>query len=429
MLLPETFLHYVWQYQYFARTALRTTEGEDVVVFHPGLHNSDAGPDFSQARIRIDSIDWTGNVEIHYRSSEWHAHRHDQDPAYDNVILHVVWQDDRPVYARDKSRVPTVELKDRVETALIHKYKNVVLQPEEIPCRRSMGAVNDVIKVSMLDRALLGRLDRKAEPLRTDLAATRGDWEEVAYRALARNFGFKVNQDAFGGLGRVLPYRIIQKHLGQTTHLEALAYGMAGFLDKELKDEYFVSLKQEFRFLKDKYGFGDAGLKRSQWKYLRLRPGNFPSLRIAQWVALLAAAPSLLSTFLNAKSVKELRAFLQAPPSDYWRTHYNFGKSSDRAGHTLGQSSADLVIINTVVPVLFFYGEHHQEQQWIEQAEKLLNELPAENNAITRRWSELHLPMKTAFDSQASVELYQNYCKRKACLKCAIGASLVKPDR
>jgi hypothetical protein len=429
MLLPESFLHYLWQYQYFARSALRTTEGEDLVVFHPGLHNTDAGPDFSQARIRIGSIDWTGNVEIHYRSGEWRTHRHDQDPSYDNVILHVVWQDDEPVFARDKSRVPTLELKDRVETEIINRYKKVVLQPEDIPCRRSFGAVSDVVKISMLDRALMSRLERKSEPLRADLASTRGDWEEVAYRALARNFGFKVNQEAFGELGRVLPYRIVQKHLSHPLQAEALAYGMAGFLDKEVKDEYFVSLRKEFSFLRSKYGLEAAGLKRSQWKFLRLRPGNFPSIRIAQWVSLLAAGPSLLSKFLNAESVKDMRAFLQTPPSDYWKTHYNFGKSSDITGHTLGQGSADLVIINTVVPVLFFYGQYHQEQPRIEQAESLLHELPAESNSITRRWTELRLPMGSAFDSQASAELYQTLCKRKACLKCAIGASLIKPDR
>ncbi len=429
MVVSESFLHYLWQYQYFRKSELRSTEGEEVIVFHPGIHNHDAGPDFSQSRIRIGNIDWTGNVEIHHRSSEWHAHRHHQDPAYDNVILHVVWQDDKPVYARDASRIPTLELKERVEESLIVKYRKVVLQPDEIPCRRSFSQVSDIVKLSMLDRVMISRLERKTEPLKSDLEQTKGDWEEVAYRALARNFGFKVNQDAFGQLGRSLSYRILQKHLDHRNQVEALAFGIAGFLDKQSGDPYFTLLKKEFGFLASKYDLTLDSMKRSQWKFLRLRPGNFPTVRIAQWTALLFSGHSLLSSFLELSSVRELRAYMQAPLSDYWTTHFTFGKESTSASHVLGESSADLIIINTVVPLLAFYGLYHQEQTWVDRAEKLLHELPAENNAITRRWGSLKLVMKSAFDSQASVELYQNFCRRKNCLRCAIGASLIKPDR
>ena len=285
--MSESFIHYLWQFQYFSKHNLLTTQGEEIVVFHPGFKNTHAGPDFYQSRIKIGDLEWIGSVEIHIHSSSWEAHNHNVDEAYENVVLHVVWSDDKPVKRMDGSLIPTLELKSRVDDVLQLAYKKLVNSPEEIPCATSFGNVSEITKLSMLDRALSERLETKAEAVNQLLLQNNNDWEETVYQVLAKNFGFHVNADPFLQLAQNLPYKIIMKHSDKLIQIEALLFGHAGFLEEAREDEYTSTLKREYDLLSRKYSLGSGRLNKAQWKFLRLRPANFPTIRLAQFANLL----------------------------------------------------------------------------------------------------------------------------------------------
>ncbi len=426
--MSESFLHYLWQFQYFDKKELKTTSGEQLVIFNPGMLNGDAGPDFSQAKVKIEDIDWAGNVEIHIQSSGWTDHGHHQDQAYENVVLHVVWTEDKPVYRRDGSRIPTMELKERVDEQLIREYKKLINQPSPIPCEHSFRRIDDIIKLSMVDKALTKRLEDKANRVNVSLAQNNGDWEETAYQLLAANFGFKVNKEPFVLLAKLLPYRIIQKHRDQLLQIEALLFGQAGFLITKTKDEYITTLYKEYSFLSKKYSLNDSQMNPVQWKYLRLRPANFPSLRIAQFAAMLQSTKSIFSNLIEAVSYKDLQQFFEITTSTYWQTHYRFGKKAEGIVPSFGDASADMVIINTVVPLLVAYGKAKDDWSLVDKAVNILQQIPVEKNKIVTVWKNLGYSAKTAFDSQGLIELYRNFCQQRQCLNCTIGSSILKPD-
>lgn len=426
--MSESFLHYLWQFQYFDKKELKTTAGEQLVIFNPGMLNGDAGPDFSQAKVKIDSIDWAGNVEIHFQSSGWTDHGHHLDQAYENVVLHVVWTEDKPVYRRDGSRIPTLELKERVDEQLISEYKKLINQPSPIPCEHSFRRIDNLIKLSMVDKALMKRLEDKANRVNVLLAQNNGDWEETAYQSLAANFGFQVNKEPFVFLAKALPYRIIQKHRDQLLQMEALLFGQAGFLVAKTKDEYITNLYNEYSFLSKKYSFNSSQMNPALWKYLRLRPANFPTLRIAQFAAMLQSTKNIFSHLIEAVSYQELQRFFEITTSSYWQSHYRFGKKAGGIVPSFGDSSADMVIINTVVPLLVAYGKAKDDWSLVDKAVNILQQIPVEKNKIVSVWKNLGYSGKTAFDSQGLIELYQNFCQQRQCLNCAIGSSILKPD-
>lgn len=426
--MNESFLHYLWQFQYFDKRDLKTTAGETLNILKPGILNSDSGPDFSHVKIKIVNIDWVGNVEIHVHSSGWYEHKHDLDQAYENVVLHVVWEENKPVFRKDGTRIPTLQLKHRVEEHLIKSYQKLINNPNSIPCEKSFPAVDELIKHSMIDKALMQRLESKAKQISALLNQNKGDWEETTYQLLATNFGFKINKEPFLQLAKSIPYKLIQKHRDQRTQVEALLFGQGGFLVAKSKDEYLTSLFNEYQFLGKKYDLINHQLHVTQWKFLRLRPANFPTMRLAQFATLLTNHKNIFSSILELQDYKSLVRFFEIQPSSYWQSHYRFGKKSKGPVSGFGETSRDIIVINTVVPLLVAYGQSRDDWSLVDRAVHILQSIPAEKNRITRLWRGLGYTSSSAFDSQGLIELYNNYCQRRECLNCAIGSSLLRPN-
>ncbi len=426
--MNESFLHYIWQFQYFDRVDLKTQLGEKISIFQTGIVNTDAGPDFSQAKIRIDQIDWVGNVEIHTKASDWLNHNHTGDKAYENVILHVVWENDTDIKRADGSIIPSLQLQGRVDESLIKAYKKLMNDTSAIPCNKSFVGVPNLIKLSMLDKALLQRLESKSGLIYQLVKSNHGDWEETTYQLLAKNFGFKINSDPFFQLAKSLSYKLIQKHSSSLQQIEALLFGQAGMLETKTKDEYLSSLYTEYAFLSKKYSLSESRLNPSQWKFLRLRPANFPTLRLAQLASFLFTRKNLFSNIIEADSYSKLIDIFSTTTSNYWQTHYHFAKKAKGKVNVLGESSKQNILINSIVPLLAAYSKMRDEYRFMERAIEILQQVPAEKNRITKIWTELGISVKTAFDSQALIEQYNNGCQKRQCLNCVVGASLLKPS-
>ncbi len=425
--MTESFLHYLWQFQYFDKTALASTTGEDITVFHPGYKNVHSGPDFFNARLRIGAIEWVGNVEIHIFASGWIEHRHNADASYENVILHVVWKNDNTVNRSDGSEMPTLELKDRVNESLLLQYRKLVQNPESIPCASSLEGVNQISKLSMLDKVIADRLESKALMVSRMLQRNNNDWEETAYQLIMRNFGFKVNTDPFVQLSQSLPYKFILRHADKLLQVEALLFGQAGFLDEHHEETYYRNLQREYKILGQKYQVISRKVNKAQWRFLRLRPANFPTIRIAQFASLAHHRRNFFSSVLLHDSSKALQEFFSVRQSDYWLHHYHFFRELEGEVSLLGHASIDNIIINSVVPLLVTYGKLKDDAMYMERAVRILQQIHFESNMITRQWKSYGMPSKTAFDSQSLVQLYNHYCLKRRCLECNIGASIVNP--
>lgn len=425
--MSEAFIHYLWQFQYFDKHELKTTAGESIQIFNPGFRNSDAGPDFNNARIKIADVEWVGSAEIHVQASGWMEHKHDRDPAYENVVLHVVWKNDKLIHRNDGSLLPTLELSGRVDDKFFLDYQRLVNSPESIPCAQYLPRVKEITKLSMMERVLMSQLESKSGAIVHVLNKNQHDWVETCYQFLARSFGFKVNADPFQQLAQLLPYKVLRKHSDKLLHLEALLFGQAGFLEDELEDGYHILLKREYNILRQKYKLSDRRLNKTQWKFLRLRPANFPTLRLAEFAALIFNQSALFSKILEAQSYAELAAVFSVHQSTYWINHYSFLKDSKDRVNPIGDASISTIIINTVVPLLVAYGKSKDDQRYIDRAVSILQQAPGEINNVTNQWKSLGLKSKTAFDSQALLELLNNYCTKRRCLDCNIGVSLINP--
>lgn len=423
--MQESFLHYIWQFQYFDKRELRVSTGEKLETFFPGTLNGDSGPDFNNAKIRLDNIDWAGSVEIHIKSSGWYDHHHDVDGAYENVILHVVWDEDKEVLRGDGSAIPTLVLNGRVDESLISKYQKLVHNSSSIPCERIFPKISDLVKFGMLDKALMQRLENKADQIVQLLRSANNDWEEVTYQLMARNFGFKINYDPFFQLANVIRRKTLLKHGDNLTQIEALLFGQAGFLDYGIKDDYFKELQREYKVLSSKYGLDNQKLKKENWKFLRLRPANFPTIRIAQFSALIHKNRNFFSKLIEPDV--EIVKLFDVRVSPYWHSHYRFGRKTARSISGLGMESVNNLLINTVVPLLVAYGKSQDDQEMIDRAVALLHGIKAEKNKITKAWSEIGLTVKDSFDSQALIELNNHYCLKRRCLACNIGVDILKP--
>jgi hypothetical protein len=430
--MKEDFLHYVWQHQYFDKADLRTAGGEEIQVLRPGQRNADAGPDFLNARLRIGDVEWNGAVEIHLRASDWNRHHHQIDPKYDQVILHVVGAHDADVARTNGSLIPALALQARLAPELLARYAALVEAPAAapLPCAPLLHLVPEITKTMMTERALLERVERKADAVMASHQALGQDWEATAYHALMAAFGFQKNSEPLARLAKALPLAVLRRHRHDRRQLEALLFGQAGFLvetEETTADEYLRDLRQEHGFLRHKYGLGAAALAVHEWNYLRLRPANFPPVRLGQLVGLLHARPTLFDALLTAQSVAALTEFFQAPAPEYWRTHFRPGRAGKVPG--LGKTSIDLLITNVVVPLRVAYARYVDKPEVVESSVALLSELPAEHNQYTDVYDALGFAHRTAADSQGLLALHKSYCTPRRCLHCAIGSRLVQQPR
>ncbi|MDQ3535259.1 MAG: DUF2851 family protein [Bacteroidota bacterium] len=424
--MQESFLHFVWQFQYFNKKDLFTCDEENLNIIHPGILNPDAGPDFLNTKILIGDVQWFGQAEVHIFSSDWNKHEHGDDAAYDNVILHIVWEDDKPVIRVDGSYIPTLSLKGRISEELILKWQNLIKSEGHIPCSGQIMEVKEIIRLSMMDKSLFERLQMKATRILNILQENGNDWETTTYQLLASNFGFKINSNAFLELSSSLPYKFLLKHQDNIFQLEALLFGQAGLLEENIEDEYFYSMKKEFAFLKHKYNLLPANIPTYEWKFLRLRPANFPTIRIAQFAMLLHKLHNLFAYIKEVESPKELYKSFGIKQSSYWQKHYHFGKISQGKVSGLGKLSIENIIINTLAPLLAAYGISKQDQFYIDNSVELLQSVAPEDNKILRFWNDIGIYANSGFDSQSLIQLYNEYCSKRKCLSCNIGTTLLK---
>jgi hypothetical protein len=423
--MTERLLQFIWQFQYFNKNELITDAHETVQIIFPGKYNTDQGPDFSDAKIKIGKTVWAGTIELHIKTSDWKKHNHQSDKNYNNVILHVVWEDDGSL---NGNSIPLIELKNRVSKILLQRYEELMNSSLFIPCEKSIHSVRDIVWQSWKERLLAERLLRKAKTVEIYLTQNNYHWEETFWWLLARNFGMKVNADAFEAVARSISVNILSKHKNQIHQLESLLAGQAGLL-KENPDsyrdseDYPVLLQKEYKFLKEKYQLNPIHLP---FHFLRMRPGNFPTIRLAQLAMLVHESAHLFSKIKEATSVDEVKKWFDVTANDYWHYHYRFNETSSFKKKKLGVAMIDNIIINTVCPVLFAYGNYHDENKYKDKALKWLDQTAAESNSITKGFLQLNIENRNAYDSQALIELKNEYCNKKRCLDCSVGNYLLK---
>jgi len=427
MEFKEDFLQLVWKYLYFDRKGLQTTDGQDLLILQTGFHNLLEGPDFQHAALEIGGLPFYGHVEVHRRASEWKAHGHVANPAYNPVILHVVWENDQEVFRNDGTLMPTLELKGKIFLDIWRNYQTLLDFKSDFPCAHAVGEVTEIVRFSALEKALVERLYKKSLRVQDMLAQSKGNWEEVAYRCLAIGFGFGLNGQAMQDLTSLVPYSLLRKFRRDTTSIEAMLLGQAGLLPETTEEAYVLHLKKEHAFFQKKYSWSYA-LSRSHWSFVGARPSNFPPLRIAQLSSVLSEAPHLLASVLeDNREFEGFKRLLQVPLSPYWQTHYSFGKTTQKSRTTtLSDASIGLLIINFVLPLWFAFGQSMGQEEWKERCFAVLQSLVPEDNYITRKFAQKGWSADSAFDSQGMIELFQMYCKAQKCLSCRIGQNLLR---
>lgn len=425
MISHEAILHFIWKFKLFANLNLQTEDKEGLQILSAGIHNLDAGPDFYNAKIKIANTIWVGNVEIHIKSSDWQKHQHQKDKAYDNVILHVVWEYDMQIYRTDGTIIPTLLLKNRVDANIITNYDQLKHNNYWIPCEAQLPEVDNFTKQQCLDRMSLERLEEKAQIVSILHHQLKGSWEDTFYITMAKSFGFKVNNLPFELMAKNLPQLILAKHKNQALQIEALIFGISGLLNRSFIDDYPNLLKKEYQFLKAKYGFKEIGIE--LWKFSKTRPDNFPTIRLAQFAGLVLSVQHLFSKMIEVKAFEDFYLFFDdLPINNYWRQHFLFDKLVEKKSISLGKSSVDILLINTVAPLLFYYGKEIGSNQYTQKAIELLEFIKPEQNVITKGFEDRGLKAKQAFDSQALINLKKYYCDEKKCLNCGIGIKILK---
>jgi hypothetical protein len=424
-IMKEELLHYAWRMRRFNATALQTTDGEAVEVLHPGQLNTHAGPDFLNAKLRIGHTVWAGNVEMHLRSSDWLQHGHQTDNAYDNVILHVVYEDDAPIQRGNGTSIPCLEMKQRISRRLAAHYQRLIQSEQWVPCASTLGQVSELTLNLWLDRMAAERLESRASKILEQLERNKEGWEETFYQFMARSMGGKVNAEPMQMLAERTPLLLLYKYRHSLFQVEALLFGQSGLLEGTFQDEYPRRLQQEYRFLKQKHGL--TPMPTQTWKYLRLRPANFPTIRIAQLATMIYQQAGWFSKAMAAHDLKELNNFFTIKLSNYWWDHYTFDKASHRKAKALGEQTVRSVIINTVAPMLFLYGTRKGDDRIRDKGLDKLEKLPPEQNKVIREWKRLGVKARSAYHTQALLQLKQQYCNPKRCLECAIGNALLKP--
>lgn len=420
----EDLLHYVWKLKYFHFSKLRTTEGESVDIIHPGYHNFDSGPDFSESKIRINHTLWIGNVEIHIKSSDWVKHTHYRDRAYDNVILHVVYEEDEKILRPNGTIIPCLELKGLIQEEIFTRYHYLKTNENWIPCQNMIAKTDELRKKIWLEKLLIERLEHKSSYLKELLAYTNHDWEYCFFILLGKYFGSSVNTAAFDQLCRSVSLDKIFKNQNNSFAIEALLFGQSGFLSEKYQDDYPAKLCKEYKFLKHKYAL--KPIPKKLWKFFRLRPSNFPTIRIAQFAALISNNKSLCSKSLEFDNLVDFGYMFQMKINEYWDTHFVFDKESAYIEKPLGQSFQNTLLINAIIPFIFMYGKSKNEPMLVERAVRFLQSLPPEANKLTNQWKKLGLKGESAAETQSLIQLKKNYCDKNRCLQCSIGHQIMQ---
>ncbi len=419
--MTERLFQYIWQFQYYNSIDLVTAEGEPLQVIHPGTLNTNQGPDFIDAKIKIGATIWAGSVELHINSSDWNNHKHSADKHYKNVILHVVWQNDRDL----SLPFSTLELQDKVAKVLLSRYDELMHSDTFIPCEKNIYQVNQLNWQKWKERMLVERMENRTASIFNYLQQNNNHWEETFWWLLAKNFGIKLNSVAFERIARSISINILAKHKDQIQQTEALLFGQAGLLDADFKEDYPKVLQKEYRFLKKKYGLQKI---EGSVIFLRMRPSNFPTVRIAQLAMLINKSLQLFSKIKESTDVQNIKQLLQVTANDYWHYHYIFDELTAFKKKRMGEQMIDNILINTIIPVLFAYGHYHHENSFKDKALSWLEQIKAEQNVISKGFAALQVENKTAFDSQAFIQLKNEYCNKKRCLDCSIGNSLLRKN-
>lgn len=422
--MKEEFLHYVWKYQMFSSLQIKTTSQKSVQIQNIGLYNTNAGPDFLNAKILIDDVLWVGHVEIHVKSSDWYLHKHENDTNYDTVILHIVWEEDIEVFRKNNQQIETVKISEYIKKNMLDKYYSLVSNRQHwIPCEKSISQIDNFIFNQWKERLFFGRLERKSIEINQLLQKSNNDFEAVLFILVCKNFGLKVNGEAFFNLAISVPFSVVRKAIHNKLQLAALLFGQAGFLVDDIENEYYRLLKNEYTYLQRKFNL--KPVLNSQFQFFRMRPANFPTIRIAQIIATYLKHQQLFSKLMSISEIKDFYELFDIELDTFWNTHYTFEKESPKRKKKISKSMVDLLLINTVVPLKFTYLKSRGEvieEDFLE----LLIQLKPEKNRIIDKFNSLKIKASNAFETQALLELKNNYCVKKQCLQCAIGNSILK---
>ena len=421
--MKEDYLHHLWQHKKFAVTDLKTTTGESIQILNSGQYLQLAGPDFFNAQIIIGQQKWAGNIEIHLKSSDWYVHNHEKDSNYDSVILHVVWEHDTPIFRKNNTEIPTLELKNYVQLSDLNKYQSLITQKNWIYCENDLHSVTDFIFKNWEERLYFERLERKSNEILQLLEASNNDWEAVLFWLLAKNFGLNTNGALFLKMAKSIPFSVIRKEAFAVENLEALFFGQANMLASDFQDSYVIELQKEFDYLGHKHNIQKSIFDKVE--FFKHRPDNFPTIRLAQLAALYHKEQNLFSKVMSVTSIEQIYDLFKLEISNYWETHYNFDKKSVQKKKKMTTSFIDLILINTIIPVRFAY-EQSLNKEISQEIIDLAMAISPEKNIIIDKFKEIGIISKSAFQTQALLQLKKDYCEQKKCLQCAVGIHLLK---
>ncbi len=423
--MKEDFLHYLWRFKKFDTSNLQTSHKEPISIIHFGSYLQLAGPDFFNAQITIGNQKWAGNVEIHLKASDWYVHHHEQDEAYENVILHVVWEHDSEIFRRNNTEIPVLELRHYVSAETLSNYESLMRPKSWIFCERQLALVDTFVFRNWQERLFFERLERKSKPISDLLLVTNSDWEAVMFCMLAKSFGLNTNGGVFMQIAMAIPFHVIRKESSETENLEALFFGFAGLLNSEKEDLYFLGLKSRFEYLSVKYQLAHNFIEPVH--FFKHRPDNFPTIRLSQFASLYVFQRQLFTKIIEASSIQAIYDFFAVGVSDYWKTHYNFDKVSPKKNKFLSKTFIDLIIINTIMPLQFAYAKMHGKDI-SEKIIGMMEQIPSESNAIIDKFDSFGITSVNAFGSQSLLELKNEYCNVQRCMACAIGMELLKSN-
>lgn len=424
--LSEKLLQFIWQFRRYNMQGLKTEDGHDLFVMHPGKANTHQGPDFSEAKIKIDDTTWVGNIEIHIKSSLWHTHAHTEDVHYNNVILHVVWENDVPIYDGLGHVLPTLVLQPLVSKIMMEHYQQLMEQKNDIPCGECLPALSELSWLAWKERMAAERLAEKAKVCIEYFEQSQHHWEDTCWWLIARSFGMKTNAAAFEQMARTLPVKLLHKHKNQLHQLEALLLGQCSLLDENFTDDYPKLLQKEYRFLSGKYGLNPIA---KPALFLRMRPANFPTIRLAQLAVLIHQSVHLFSKIKDAENASDVVKFLNVSANDFWHHHYRFDDATTYKEKATGQQLLEHIIINAAAPLLYAYGMYHSDDHYTQKAMQWLMQTKHEVNTITKQWTSKKVTNNNALESQALIHLLHNYCNEKKCLSCAVGMKLLQYEQ